>query len=223
VKFSEIATKYTEITPLRIVLTNIIPVFGPSIDLALSHYADDIYKKRIENALDNLENEIKILKEDTLDPIFFKSEIFFDVFRLYLEKSIRTRQNEKVRCYAKLLTNTVKFPEKTEQVEQEIEKISLLSVRDLKIIKIMYEDNLRDSHLFGNPDDFVEGTLSMQQIPNNLPEIDGLTKSEVEESMYILISTGFVREFAGGAGTYRGGWYFLTPLLKEIMQKIILK
>ena len=219
-KFADIATKYTEFTPLRIILTNVVPVFGASIDLALSNYAEDIYKKRIENALDNLQNEIKILKEYPLDQEFFKSESFFDIFRLYLEKSIRTRQNEKIQHYAKLLTDAVKFPERTEQTEQYIEKISTLSVRDLKIMKYMYEDNLRDPELFGNPDDFVEGTISMKKIPNNLPELDGLSKSEIEESIHILISTGFVREFVGRAGEYRGGWYFVTSLLKEIMQKI---
>ena len=219
-KLSEISTKYTEVTPLRIILTSIIPVFGPSIDLALSSYADGIYKKRIENALDNLNNEIKVLKESSFDEDFLKSESFFDIFRLYLEKSIRTRQNEKIQYYARLLTDAIKFPEKIEQAEQDIERISSLSVRDLEIMKHMYEDNLRDPELFGNPDNFVKGTLSMKQIPKNLPEIEGLTKSEIEESMHILISTGLIREFVGGAGTYRGGWYFVTPLLKEIMQKI---
>lgn len=180
-KFAEIATKYSELTPLRVVLTNIVPVFGASIDLALSNYAEDIYKKRIEKALDNLQNEIKVLKNHPLDQEYFKSETFFDIFRLYLEKSIRTRQNEKIQYYAKLLTDAIKFPEKTEQTEQDIEKISTLSVRDMKIMKQMYEDNLRDSNLFGNPDDFVEGTLSMKQIPNNLPEVNDLSKSEVEE------------------------------------------
>jgi len=220
VKLSEIATRYTEATPLRIILTSILPGFGSSIDLALSSYADEIYKKRIENAFDNLNNEIKDLKESFLNEDFLKSESFFDIFRLYLEKSIRTRQKKKIQYYARLLKDAIKFPEKIEQAEQDIERISSLSVRDLKIMKHMYDDNLRNSELFGNPDEFVEGTLSMKQIPKNLPEIEGLSNSEVSESMHILISTGLVREFVGGAGTYRGGWYFITPLLKEIMQKI---
>jgi len=220
-KLSEIVARYAENTPLRIILTTVIPVFGSSIDLALSSYADKIYKKRLETALDNLNNEVKELQKSSMSEDFFKSEAFFDIFRLYLEKSIRTRQNDKIQYYARLLTEAIKFPEKIEQAEQDIERISSLSVRDLRLMKHMYEDNLRNPELFGNPDDFVKGTLSMKQIPKNLPEIEGLSESEVVESMHILISTGLVREFVGGAGTYRGGWYFITPLLKEIMQKII--
>ena len=80
--FSEIAEKYTEDTPLRIILTSILPVFGPSIDLALSSYADKIYKKRLEIALDNLNNEVKDLQQSSMSKDFFQSEEFFDIVRL---------------------------------------------------------------------------------------------------------------------------------------------
>jgi len=220
VKLSEISTKYAENTPLRIILTNIIPVFGSSIDLALSSYADEIYKKRIETALDNLNSEIKDLQKSELNEDFLKSELFFDIFRLYLEKSIRTRQNEKIQYYARLLREAIKFPEKIEQGEQDIEKISSLSILDLVIMKYMYEKNLQDSELFSNPDELISGSKLVKQIPNNLPEINHLKKSEIELSINNLISKGLVREYAGSAGTYGGGWYFITPLLNEIMQKI---
>ncbi len=105
-------------------------------------------------------------------------------------------------------------------MEQDIEKISSLSISDLQIMKFMYEDNLRDSELFANPDEFISGSKMMKQIPNNLPEIDSMNKLEIELSMNNLISKGLVREYSGSAGTYGGGWYFITPLLKEIMKKI---
>lgn len=218
--FSEIAEKYTEDTPLRIILTSILPVFGPSIDLALSSYADKIYKKRLEIALDNLNNEVKDLQQSSMSKDFFQSEEFFDIFRLYLEKSIRTRQNAKIQYYARLLTESIKFPEKIEQGEQDIEKISSLSVLDLQIMKFMYEENLRIPESFSNPDELISGSKMLKVIPNNLPEIESLNKSEIELSMNNLISKGLVREYSGASGSYGGGWYFITPLLKEIMKKI---
>jgi len=219
-KLSELSTKYAENTPLRIILTNIIPVFGSSIDLAFSSYADKIYKKRIETALDNLDDEVKDLQKSILNEDFLKSESFFDIFRLYLEKSIRTRQKEKIQYYARLLTEAIKVPEKIEQGEQDIEKISSLSISDLMVMKYMYEQNLQDPELFSNPDELISGSKLMKQIPGNLPEIDPLNKSEIELSMNNLISKGLVREYSGSAGTYGGGWYFITPLLKQIMKKI---
>ena len=88
----------------------------------------------------------------------------------------------------------------------------------------MYEDNLRDPERFGNPDDLVKGDgLSIKRIFNNLPEIDWLTKSELEISINNLIATGLVREYSGSAWNYKGGYYFVTPLLKEKMKKLFRK
>jgi len=220
VKISEITSMYAENTPLRIILTNILPVFGPSIDLALLSYADEIYKKRIEIALENLNSELNLLRITTLDKNFIKSESFFDIFRLYLEKSIRTRQKEKIQYYARLLTETIRIPETIEQTEQDIEKIASLSISDLLLMKHMYEKHSLDPELFGNPDEIVSGSKMIKVVPNNLPEIEHMNKLQIELSMNNLISKGLVREYSGSAGDYGGGWYFVTSLLMEIMRKL---
>lgn len=220
-KFSEIASKYSENTPLRLTISSIIPVFGPSIDLALSSYADKIYKSRVERSLNILNNELRHLNRESLNKDFINSEAFFDIFRLYLEKAIRTRQEKKVQYYAQILTETIRNPEIIEQSEQDIKKISSLSLQDMLVMKYMYDKNSKNSELFGNPDDLIKGTKMMKVIPNNLPDIQNLDKSEIEKSMSNLISMGFVHEYSGSSGSYGGGWYFVTPLLKEIMKKLM--
>ena len=220
-KFSEIASKYSENTPLRLIISSIIPVIGPSIDLALSSYADEIYKSRVERSLNILNNELRHLKREPVNKDFINSEAFFDIFRLYLEKAIRTRQEEKVQYYAQILTETIRNPEIIEQSEQDIKKISSLSLQDMLVMKYMYDKNSKNSELFGNPDDLIKGSKMMKVIPNNLPDIQNLDKSEIEKSLSNLISMGFVREYSGSSGSYGGGWYFVTLLLKEIMKKLM--
>jgi len=220
-KFSEIASKYSENTPLRLIISSIIPVIGPSIDLALSSYADEIYRSRVETSLNILNNELGHLKRESINKDFINSEEFFDIFRLYLEKGIRTRQEKKIQYYAQILTETIRNPEIIEQSEHDIEKISSLSLQDMLVMKYMYDENSKDSELFGNPDEFIEGSKMIKDIPNNLPDIQNLDKNEIEMSMSNLISIGFVREYSGASGSYGGGWYFVTPLLKEIMKKLM--
>lgn len=225
-KFENMVTKYSANTPIRILISNFLPIIGPSIDIALSTYADDIYKKRVDKSLEILNKTLEHLQMESIDKKFLQSESFFDVFRLYFEKAIKTRQEKKVHYYAQLLVETIKEPNFIELSEQAVEKISALTLKDLLVVKHMYDKNSANSELFADPSNIGPGdSLSMKKIPNNLPEVEdflgqNITKEDIELSMHNLISVGFVREFSGGAGVYRGGWYFVTPLLKEIIKKL---
>lgn len=226
-KISDIISKYSENPALRII-TNTLPVIGPPIDLALSTYAEEIYKSRLEKIIEILHKEINQLKEEKINKEFIESEAFFDIFLLYLEKGIKTRQGKKVQYYARILMGAIERPKTIEQSEQEIEKISELSLTDLLVVKYMYDENCKDPELFENPDETISGSKLMKNIPNNIPKVDdfekvgikGMEKTGIQISVNNLSSVGFVKEYSGSAGNYGGGWYFITPLLKEIMQKI---
>ena len=225
-EFKNIITKYSDNTPIRILLSNTLPIIGPSIDMVLTTYADDIYKKRVDKLFEILNKTLENLQMEKIDKKFLQSESFFDIFRLYFEKSIKTRQEEKVHHFAQILVETIKEPNLIELSESAVEKISVLTLKDLLVVKHMYDKNSRNSELFADPSNIGPGdSLSLKRIPNNLPEVEdfpgkNISNEDIELSMHNLISVGFVREFSGGAGTYKGGWYFITPLLKEIIKKL---
>ena len=60
-KFENMVTKYSANTPIRILISNVLPIIGPSIDIALSTYADDIYKKRVDKSLEVLNKTLEHL------------------------------------------------------------------------------------------------------------------------------------------------------------------
>jgi len=220
-KIEKYISTYAENTPLRIV-TSFIPLFGSQIDLILSSYAENIYKKRLEKSLRTLNEEFDRLQMNSIDKDFIQSEAFFDIFRLYFEKSLRIRQEEKVGYYAKVLAHTIKTPEIVEHSEVIMEKLSQLQLQDLKVLKKMFNDHKRNPTLFGDPDKIVKGTLAMKVVPNNIPEIKDLNKSQVETSLSNLVSIGFVKEHVGGAAGYRGGWYFITSLGEETLSYFLI-
>ncbi len=222
-KLEKIIEKYSETTSLRIMTSTLIPVFGPIIDQILGNYSNSIYQKRVEYALDILDQKLQDLENALISNNFIKSESFFDIFVQYLENSIKTRNKEKIQYYARILINTITFPNKIEFDEMMMKQISLLTTNDLLLMRFMFQQNQKNKEFFTNPN-YIKGGLLMKQIPDNTPtneDIPELSDLNIKISLNTITATGFVKEFSGAAGDYKGGWYYITPLLIETIRVII--
>jgi len=215
-------SKYDENPALKFIVTTSFDGIGPLLDVAFSTISQ-LATNRLEKGIEKLGNEFKDLNPESISKEFLQDESFYDLIRSYFEKSIKTRNDEKLQYLARLVSHGIKNPQTLEQTEQNMERIFSLSLRDIWLMNKMYGDNLRNPELFANPKDVIEGSLMTTKVPNNLPDVDRLNTSEVEVSVNNLIATGLVREYAGAAGDYKGGWYFITPLLKEIMETLYRK
>lgn len=221
-KIEKIVEGYAEQTPIRILTTTLIPVFGSIIDQILGNYANNMYQKRIEDALRKLDNELLHIKNKLVTNDFLKSESFFDIFIQFLENSIKTRNEEKIQYYVKILSDTISHPDKIEFNELVMRQIALLTTNDLILMRFMYKKNQENPELFGNPNT-IEGGFLIKNIPNNTPtheDISQLTNIEIKISLNTITATGFVKEFSGAAGAYKGEWYYITPLLIETMNSL---
>ncbi len=137
-KLEPFLKKYSDNTLLRASI-NALP-FGGSLDIMMTSGIQKKSQERYLYFIDELRNQFEKIKSDMVDYDYLDSEEFFD---LYIETSnlvVKTRLQEKVKAYTKILTSSLTNGFKGKLKPEDILNIIKdLTENDIVLIKLISE------------------------------------------------------------------------------------
>lgn len=212
-KLVQISKGYADQTMIRAAI-NLIPAVGGSLDLLLSSSGQNFVIRRIEKLISELSEQIGELNESKINHAFFEKEEGFDLVIKVFTSASRTRQNEKLKLYAKIIKGALTEGKEYQEEEPELylQIVEELSVKELRVAKCLYElkeTKSKDSENINNNDALW--------LSNKYPEFD---KDELVSILVRLERTGLIKELVGNYFDYDGGQYLINPLFKKFIDYI---
>ena len=138
-KIGNLLKKYSDNTTIRAGV-NAIPYIGGTLDILLTSGIQKKSQERFSNFINELENQIQKIDEKKLDHTYLESEEFYDLFLQSSNLAIRTRIQEKIKAYAKILTCSLVSEFKNNlNAEDVLNIIEQLTENDIKLIKLISE------------------------------------------------------------------------------------
>jgi len=119
---------YPRLIALRVLISKLIP-FGSYADIVISGISSKIAARRFSVFKKALENEIKLLDQEKIDKTYLESEEFYDLLRKTLTATEKTREDEKIHLYAKILVGAIEYQDRNENYPEEY--LGILENRDL--------------------------------------------------------------------------------------------
>jgi hypothetical protein len=203
---------YSEMTVFRAMI-NTIPYVGGSIDVMLSNNAQKITGRRINLLLETLKNDVKKVKEEVIDREYLETEEFFDLIRKIMEATIKTRDNEKIQLYSRILCNAMlKDSAAKNLAEDYLSVLAELSLRELHLAKVIYRMQYNKIKQKNN-----ELQMAVKAGWNDLPNKAKILANELDFLLKRLERTGLIKEITGGYTNYSGGVYIITPTFVSLM------
>jgi len=125
-------------------LVSAIPGIGSSLDIVLTS-GGARSEERIRNLIDALKEDMQermeTVADSTLDKEYLESDEFFDLVMRALDATIRTRDGEKRRLYARILTeSTIRSKREGHSPEEYLDLIADLTPRELRVARMLYTD-----------------------------------------------------------------------------------
>ena len=211
-----IASKsYSEDLGQRALISN-IPIIGSSIDYIFTKKWSKYYNDRLEIFNNCVIQEFETLDENKVDKEFLKSNEFFDLTLRLIENSVKTRHQEKVQLFSKLLKSRVlKNYSSNYDSDDFTNTINELIPKDIIIINAFFElsEKLKiEREKAEKPNEFFD-YITIDKII----EKTDYSKSEISFSISKLIKLGLATEsFESTFGMTSGGNYKATEYLNEL-------
>ena len=139
-KLTKASLKYGEQTLIRTGI-NAIPYVGGALDFLISSQGQNYTLNRINTFIEELQSEISKLKEEQINKTFLESEEGFDLLVKSFNSVSKTRNVEKIKIYAQILTGALVSKKKFKYDEPELylRIIEELSETEIQIAYILYE------------------------------------------------------------------------------------
>lgn len=201
---------------------NAIPFVGGSLDVLLASKGQNFVIRRIESFIDELKKEISDLQETQVNKELLETEEGFDLIVKAFNSASRTRQQEKLKLYARIVKSALTDSKEFEEDEPELflKIIEELSVKELRVAKCLYElkEIKKQDPEDDNPNGKQDGmTNDAWWLSKHYPEFD---KDELISIFVRLERTGLIKELVGSFIGYSGGQYLINPLFKRFMNFI---
>ncbi len=212
-KISQALQIYSKKTVLRAVV-NAIPWVGGSLDVVLSSGGQRIIEERIKRLFEQLGADMEKLKEDSIEKSFIETEEFFDLLRKVIESSTKTREQQKIELYSRILRNSLlKDTQGKEMAEDYLSALTELSVKEVCLAKTIYE--MQEGGLL---DKEHELQMALRTGWNTLSDKLSIHKGELDFFLKRLERTGLIKEITGAYFDYEGGVYVITQTFREMMR-----
>ena len=138
-KLEEAIEVYSEKTVLRAILCA-IPYIGSSLDVLLSSRGQKIFNDRIMFLLEQLREDMSSVEEDVIDQNFLESDEWFDLIVKAFDSAIRTRDQEKIKLYSKILRNSVIQSVREEHnPEDYLTVLTELTSSEVRVARVLYK------------------------------------------------------------------------------------
>lgn len=204
---------YHEHTAIRAVISA-IPYIGGPLDIILSSKGQKIINERIEKFTKSLSEQVKELEESIVNKDFLDSEEWFDLIIKAYSAASKTRQDEKLHLYAKIIKESILINKEFEEEEPELylKIIEELSVKELKIAMILFD--IKEEKIELSTDEknqFNDATLLSMKFPE-------LAKVDLISIFSRLEKTGLIKEIVGTYLDYKGGGYRINTLFHNLIK-----
>lgn len=154
--------------------------------------------------------------------VYINSEEFYDTIRRVIEYSIRTRDQEKIRWYCRILIGSALLDNIKERhsAEDFLIFLSELKETDLLIGKEIYEQQKDMPEKFDIDSDKTELKFIVERKWHEIKTKFGLSEVDFNISLIKLSRAGLIKEIVGMYAGYTGWLYLITPAFKRLMKLI---
>jgi hypothetical protein len=207
---------YVQHTWLRAAI-NLIPYIGGSLDVVLASRGS-LHQKRIVEFLESLKEEMSHIKEERVDTAYLESPEFSDIILKLMEASLRTRDREKMRLYAKFLRGAVLIQDRNQvSLEDYLETLIELTPIELEVARTIYEQQ-RNSELEPN-ENILQWAWrkGWRDLPNRVTSV---SKEDLPFILLRIEKSGLVKELTGSYVGYDGGVFVVTDTFRKLMRFI---
>lgn len=222
--FQKLSNKYIDSSLLR-ALIQAVPYAGGSLDTLMSESGQKFKEQRIENLLGHLSKEIEKIGSKQPVPNNSNSEELYDMMLFALEKSTRTRSEEKRKRFAKILANQISSPIDWDVADSIIRIISELSEPHIRLLQLALDvpscqgafmglKVITFSNFKGGPENGIQPTL----IP---PLFPGMDESILKLLCMELVGMGLLKdEGVGRLGTAAMTYFIATDIAKTLIDTL---
>jgi hypothetical protein len=150
--------------------------------------------------IQDLHGEMTQINEAMIDKPFLTTEEFYDILRKTIESCLRTRHNNKIRLYCKILAGSVIVYNRTERnsVQDFLSFISELSPTDLKVGMEIYKQQKNMPEKFDvESDENTELKFIVNNGWHNIRNICDLVEADLNISLYKFLRAGLIKEIVG--------------------------
>lgn len=220
-KLVQASRVYADQTLVRAAI-NAIPFIGGSLDILLSSSGQNFVIRRIEKFISELNNQLGQLEKSKVNHDFLETEEGFDLAIKAFNSASKTRQNEKLKLYAKIVKSALTEGKEYQEDDPELylQIVEELSVKELRVAKCLYElkEVKNKNPEQDNPNDKQDGmTNDAWWLSKQYPEFE---KDELVSIFVRLERTGLIKELVGSFIGYSGGQYLINPLFKKFIDFI---
>lgn len=135
----EASERYARMTPLRAVIAS-IPYLGGGLDVIFMAEGERAFKRRIQMLLHNMKERMESVEEEAVSKDYVESEEFIDLVLKAFDSATKTRDEEKIRWYARILTeSTLKAKREGYTPEEYLYLTADLSPKELRIARVLYD------------------------------------------------------------------------------------
>jgi hypothetical protein len=136
----EASVAYERNTAFRAAVV-LIPGIGSSLDVLFASEGQRIFRERIHKLIDDMQALMETVGDSALDREYLKSEEFFDLVMRAYEATSKTRDEEKRRLYARILTgSTIRYKREGHSPEEYLGLIADLTPRELSVARALHRD-----------------------------------------------------------------------------------
>jgi hypothetical protein len=203
-----------------------IPVLGPVIDFVIITLSRDLEKKRLLRTFQIIHEEIIRINENMVDFSYIEGEEFHDNMRRLFEYSIRTRHEEKIRWYCRILIGSALLENVKERgsAEDFLIFLSELTTTDILVGKEIYERQKNVSERYGFDISSKDNTELKYVVEegkwHEIKDKLGLDEVNFNISLIKLSRVGLIKEIVGPYVGYAGWLYLITPAFIRLMKLI---
>lgn len=203
---------YSDNIPLRSIIAS-IPIVGGSLDVVFSTQGQKNVQRRLVLLITQLQIDYRSLEERVIDKNFVKSEEFFDLLVKVLDASARTRHDEKIRIYARILCNsTINEYHILYNPEDYVDVLSELSIQELHLARRIYLSQK------STPQNDKEADLGWVKRCGWEHIIESVPAEDINFLLKRLERTGLITEVMGMYLGYSGGVYKITDTFRKMME-----
>jgi hypothetical protein len=192
--------------------------FGPLIQVVVSNLEPLIVRNRILELFTLLREEVLLIDQTKIDQTYFDTEQFYDIFRKTFEYTVKTRDRNKIRLYARILVRVplLDNAEFRQSAEDFLSILLELSSADLYVAREVYSQQKDIPEEFTNIEQ-NELKAIKDSGWDKLPEICKMDSAQFRMSVTKLLRTGLLQQVVGVYVSYIGDAYRITSVFRKLI------
>lgn len=208
------------------------PVTVGMLDVAITTKAQKFAERRLNLLCESWEREVRKIPPDIVDKEYIDSEEFFDLLFKAWESTKRTRHDEKISLYAKILAGALPLQDRREHSPEDyLAILTELNPQEIDVLRVLYRQQEQDPQPSENGMQWLLriGVLEISQ--DREPPVRGLgqwekvlagcssVNADTLEFVFLRLQrTGLINEMSGGFTDYIGGVFIITDTLRSLMR-----